>query len=181
MQMDLFGLGGERDSKRSLGQRDKQLLYLRAKEKCELCHKPIKYLEMEVGHNKAWTKGGRTTLKNCLCLCPTCNKLQGTDSKKQYLKKIGVKDKDEISKNKLENLSLSELKAIAKKKGIKVKGRASEGLFYSETSAPTKRQYINKLKGAVSGNEIKGTKKAKTTKIKKKRRRRSTNVFDLGW
>jgi 5-methylcytosine-specific restriction endonuclease McrA len=82
------------DSKRTLGIRDKQILYRNAKGKCEnpACGKKIEFDEMQVGHKTAWSKGGRTTLKNSVCLCYRCNKLQGTDSWATFMKKQNVVD-----------------------------------------------------------------------------------------
>jgi hypothetical protein len=83
----------QRDEKRTLGIRDKQLLYRKAKGRCEnpACNKKIEFDEMEVGHKKAHSKGGRTTYENSVCLCHRCNKLQGTDDWATFLKKYGVK------------------------------------------------------------------------------------------
>jgi len=70
------------DSKRSLGIRDRQILYRNAKGRCQnpACNKKIEFDEMQVGHKTAWSRGGSTTLRNSVCLCYRCNKLQGTDS-----------------------------------------------------------------------------------------------------
>jgi 5-methylcytosine-specific restriction endonuclease McrA len=43
---------------------------------------------MQVGHKKAYSKGGATTLANSVCLCYKCNKNQGTDSFETYKKKL---------------------------------------------------------------------------------------------
>ncbi len=80
--------GSQRSSKRTLGVRDKQILYRRAKGKCEGCGKRIEYDEMQVGHRRAYSKGGATTLANSACLCYTCNKLQGTGSLETLKKKL---------------------------------------------------------------------------------------------
>ena len=49
---------------------------------------------MQVGHKKAYSKGGNTTLRNSVCICYRCNKLQGTDDWNVFIKKIGYqKDK----------------------------------------------------------------------------------------
>ena len=84
----------EHDSKRTLGIRDKQILYRNANKKCQnpVCGKEIDFDEMQVGHKNAWSKGGRTSLKKSVCLCYRCNKLQGTDSWAVFLKKQGVQD-----------------------------------------------------------------------------------------
>ena len=182
--MGIFDDDDDRSSKRSLGERDKQILfYNRAKKRCEnpACNKEIEYKDMEVGHKTAWSKGGRTTLKNSVCLCHTCNKLQGTDSWATFLKKQKVQDKDAILKGGLDSLSISQLKSLAAKHYIKVKGSMSAGgLFEDDTrKAPTKRQYISKLKGAVTEEEINSLRNATPQPKKKRKVRRERGIF--GW
>ena len=84
---DFFG--NNRDAKRTLGTRDKQILLQHAGKKCENCGKRLDYASMVVGHKNAWSKGGSTTLRNTLALCYTCNKLQGTDSWATFQRKQG--------------------------------------------------------------------------------------------
>ena len=43
---------------------------------------------MQVGHGRAYSKGGATTLANSACLCYRCNKLQGTGSLETLKKKL---------------------------------------------------------------------------------------------
>jgi len=83
-----YSFGSRKGSKRTLGKRDRDILYLRAKCRCESCNKRISQPEMEVGHRKAYSKGGATTLANSACLCHTCNKLQGTESLETLKKKL---------------------------------------------------------------------------------------------
>jgi len=82
----------DKSDRRTLGIRDKQILYARAKKHCEnpVCRKKIEYSEMQVGHKTAASKGGKATLRNSVCLCYSCNKLQGTDSWATFLRKQGV-------------------------------------------------------------------------------------------
>jgi 5-methylcytosine-specific restriction endonuclease McrA len=87
--MPPFGFGIETPKKRTLGIRDKQILYERAKGKCEACRKKIEFSEMQTGHKTAASKGGSATLRNSVCLCYKCNKLQGTDSWATFIRKIG--------------------------------------------------------------------------------------------
>ena len=85
---DLWG-NDERDAKRTLGTRDKQILLQRAGRKCENCGKRLIYEDMVVGHKNAWSKGGSTTFRNSVALCSRCNKLQGTDSWATFQRKQG--------------------------------------------------------------------------------------------
>src|SRR4030042_4786889 len=100
-----------RDSKRALGIRDKKILYRNANGKCEnpTCGKEIEFDEMQVGHKTAWSRGGNSTLRNCVCLCYRCNKLQGTDSWATFLKKQGVVDPKTKLKNSLKALNIRQL------------------------------------------------------------------------
>jgi len=143
--------------KRTLGAREKNILYLIAEKKCQNCGTPLEFHEMQVGHKKAASKGGRATLKNCVCLCYGCNNLQGTVNWDTFRKIQGKTVKEgntNIIKSKLENLSLSELKALAKKFNVKVKGTIEEIPFGEYRKAPSKKQYINKLSRIVPETEI---------------------------
>jgi hypothetical protein len=97
--MNIF-FGEEKDSKRTLGVRDRQILYRNAGGRCEnpTCNKKIDYDEMEVGHKKAHSKGGVTSLAESKCLCHRCNKLQGTDSWAAFMRKQKVPTKSTIAK-----------------------------------------------------------------------------------
>ncbi len=142
----------DRDSRRTLGIRDKQILYLKADRQCEnpLCGKKIEFDEMQVGHRIAWSRGGSTTLRNSFCLCYRCNKLQGTDSWATFLKKQGVVDPKIGMKKALKTLTIKQLKTLAERHHIKVKGQIVESRYDSYRKAPTKQQYINKLSGIVT-------------------------------
>lgn len=83
-----FGIS-PKNSKRTLGIRDKQILYRRAKGKCEACRRKIDFDEMHAGHKNAASKGGSATLRNSVCICARCNKLQGTDSWATFMRKMG--------------------------------------------------------------------------------------------
>jgi hypothetical protein len=179
----------DNDSRRTLGIRDKQILYRNAKGKCQnpACGRKIEFDEMQVGHKTAWSKGGRTTLKNLVCLCYRCNKLQGTDSWTVFLKKQNIEDPEAKAKTKakesleaikqsLKTLNISQLKLLATKHHLSVKGDTEEGwLGDVHTFAPTKSNYINKLAGVVTAKELsslsKETSKTKTVtrKITKKK------------
>ena len=173
----------ERSSKRTLGERDKKILYRKANKRCEnpACNKEIEYDEMQAGHKIAWAKGGRATLKNTVCLCWSCNNKQGTDSWATFLKKQGVKDKTSSQKEALDTLSISQLKSLAAKHYIKVKGaRGGGGLFEDDTrKAPSKKQYISKLKGVVSEEEISSLRNTAPQPKKKRKVRRERGIF--GW
>ena len=85
----------ESPRKRTLGIRDKQNLFIRDGKKCgnPKCGKKLEFMSMQVGHKKAFSKGGSSTFSNLITLCYECNKLQGTDSWAVFLKKQGAVDK----------------------------------------------------------------------------------------
>jgi hypothetical protein len=176
-----FGLFDDgRDTRRTLGIRDKQILYRNSKKRCQnpACGKRIEFDEMQVGHKQAWSKGGKTTLKNSVCLCYRCNKLQGRDSWAVFLRKQGVKDKRAEMKTSLESLNMQQLELLAKRHNIKVKGKTEEYLFHTETKAPTKKQYVSKLRGVVTEKEIISLPK-QVKPVKRKRKKPSDDSW--GW
>ena len=150
--MFFMGDDSSRSTKRSLGIRDKKILYRNANGRCEnpACEKKIEFDEMQVGHKTAWSRGGSTTFKNSLCLCYRCNNLQGTDSWIVFLKKQNIVVEDPNAEKKevkklLVAKSIADLKALAKAHGYKVSGEVVEGFFDSYTKAPTKAQYVSVL------------------------------------
>lgn len=167
------------DSKRTIGIRDKQILYRNANKRCQnpSCNKKIDFDEMQVGHKTAWSRGGKTTLRNSVCLCYRCNKLQGTDSWAVFMKKQGVEDPKAKMKEALETLNIQQLKFLAKKHHISVTGQIVEGFFNSHRVAPTKRQYINRLSGVVTNSDLRSIPKEAPRTAKRKRRRKSDDSW----
>jgi hypothetical protein len=163
----------ERDYKRALGIRDRQILYRRANKRCEnpACGKKLEFDEMQVGHKTSWSRGGSTTLRNSVCLCYRCNKLQGTDSWAVFLSKQGVKDHKTKLKETLNTMTISQLKFLAKKHNIVMKGTIVENLFESYRIAPIKSQYINRLSQIVTEKEIKTLRKTTPKKVKRRKKR----------
>lgn len=160
--------------RRTLGTRDKQILLERAGRICEACGKELDYSEMQVGHKIAASKGGSASLRNSVCLCYRCNKLQGTDSWAVFLKKMGKQSKDSGTKNILKGLSLQKLRFLAKKHNVKVRGRTEEGWF-PEYVPPSKRQFVNALAKQISKNEIEASLKEIPQSSKKKRKRKTSD------
>jgi hypothetical protein len=158
-------------------------VYLNAGKKCQLCGKTLELHEMQVGHKKAWSRGGKTNFKNCVCLCYGCNNLMGNDNLETYLKKRGIKDPaleaSSEAKGSLESLSLSQLKDLAKKHNIKLKSTVEEGLFDTTVKAPSKKQYINKLSKVVTKEQIAAEQRAEPKVTKKRHHRREPGLFDF--
>ena len=140
--------------RRTLGIRDKQILYIRANKKCENCGNDIDFDEMQVGHKIPFSKGGSTTLRNSVCLCYRCNKLQGTDSWATFQKKQGKEDSKLKIKKSLQTLNVKQLKMLSDNYSIKIKGQIVEDRWTSYRKAPTKSQCIRKLAGLVTEEEI---------------------------
>jgi hypothetical protein len=163
----------EEPTKRTLGIRERQILWERANHKCEACGKELDFTEMQVGHKTAASRGGSATLRNCVCLCYRCNKLQGTDAWNVFLKKMGKKSESSKTIDILKNMPLQELKFLATKHNIRVKGRTVGGFFGDSRRPPSKRQYINAL-SKLSENEIRSRLKELPTPTKKKKKRRSS-------
>lgn len=103
--------------------------------------------------------------------------MQGTDTWATFLKKQGIKDETAKGKEKLGSLNISQLKALAKKYNIKVKGGIEENLFGTYRKPPTKKRYIKKLAGIVSEREIEVMSQEAPRIIKKKRKRTSDDLF----
>jgi hypothetical protein len=165
--MDIWG--DDRVSKR-LNTRDKQIIYLNAKKRCENCGKKIDFTDMEIGHkSEAYSLGGRTTLANSLCLCRDCNKRQGTDSWATFQKKQGKEDSKSTMKKSLQTLSITQLKTLAQQHKVTVEGKLVYDFFETKRKAPTKSQYIDKLSSVVTEKEISSVSKEKPeTTVKKK-------------
>ena len=81
-------ISGSKARKRNIKTSDRKRLYTKAKERCEGCNKKLNYMNMSVGHNKAFSKGGVSSYANSICLCVDCNNLQGTDSFITFKKKL---------------------------------------------------------------------------------------------
>ena len=87
---------------------------------------------------------------------------------------MGKEPAETRTKNELKTLSLSDLKYLAKKYRITVKGTTEEGLFSSYRIAPSKRQYINAL-SKLSQEKIDSALKNKPPPEKKKKKRRNSD------
>ena len=119
VKMGGFRLPSQKSSKRTLGIRDKQILYRRAKGRCEACRRKIDFDEMHSGHKNAASKGGSATLRNSVCICARCNKLQGTDSWATFMKKMG--------KSNTRSVTSGKKRSPSKKKS---KGKSSSGNYW---------------------------------------------------
>lgn len=140
-----MGLWDDEPTKRSLGSRERQILWHRAGKKCEACGKEIGLDEMQSGHKFAASKGGSATLRNSVCLCYRCNKLQGTDSWMIFLKKMGKQPEGSKTKDILQGLSMRQLKFLAQKHNVKLKGRTEEAWFQEYRLPPSKKTIYKRI------------------------------------
>jgi len=161
-------------TRRTLSVRDRQILWERTGHRCQACGKELDFTEMQVGHKTAASKGGRATLRNSVCLCYRCNKLQGTDSWSVFLKKMGKQPEASKTKDMLKKLSIRELKFLAKKFNVRVKGRTEEGFFETYQKPPSKRQYVNTLAKKIYEKDISSGLK-EVPPLRKKKRKRSSD------
>jgi hypothetical protein len=157
----------------------KKMVYQRDKGKCRICGVKVDPFSFEIGHNVAYSKGGKLTLKNAILLCSTCNKSMRTLTLKQVRKKLGLPEsQEEKAKKALKKLNLRELKYLAKNHRIRLKSRISEGFLTTTTLAPTKRQYINALAKELTEEQIsKEVRNIPKQEPKKKRKPKSDSIF----
>lgn len=117
-------------------------------------------------------------MKNSVCLCYACNKLQGTDSWVTFQKKQGKSVEADPVKIRLKKLTITQLKYIAKEKDIKLKGKTEESFFSSSTIPPSKAQYVNALSKKIKEKEIDDILKNKPVTQKRTRKKtKKTSLF----
>jgi hypothetical protein len=149
-------------------------VYERDKGFCGLCHKKVNPLDFDIGHNIAYSKGGKLNYRNAVLLHPVCNRSMGTRNIRQERKRLGLPEtSEEKTRKTLKGLTTDKLKYLAKKHRIRVKGRVSEGLLIDSKLAPSKIQYINALSKVLKEGSINKELKRMPKQTKKKRRKRS--------
>jgi len=151
----------------------KKYMGFKTEGKCYCCKmETISVFNFEVGHNKAKSKGGSNDIENLRPICKSCNTSMRTQSIESFrakhfssttsgltkssrntLRSKTVKKKP-LSKEDLNKLTPTQLKFLANKHNIKVKGTTCSEYGFgikvgSHTTPPTKRQYINELFGKV--------------------------------
>ena len=137
-------------SRRTLSTRDKEIVYRNARHKCQNCGKRVYFEEMEIGHKTAWSRGGGTTIKNSVCLCATCNRLQGTDSWATFRKKQGKEDNSvdnsrDVELNRpLKSLKIKQLKELCDDLGVKRPQSRDVGTFFTEMEVPSEVRVYKK-------------------------------------
>jgi hypothetical protein len=147
----------------------------KAEGKCYVCKRTIHITDFDLGHNKAVSRGGRNNISNLRPICRTCNTSMQTTSIETFKTRHFDKPKADL-KPSLQALSISQLRGLAKKHGIKIRGEVIETLFESHTKSPTKSQYVNRLAKVATSKEISSVPK-EVSKPKKKRATRKANNY----
>ncbi len=144
---------------------------------CQICMKPVTDYDWALGHDKARSKGGQWTYSNTFVAHTSCNSSQGTLSLRQVHRVVGLTRPGNVVRKALKDLSVIQLRSLASKKGVKVRGSVSEGWFADERKAPSKSKYVNALAKIVSLEEVSAAKSLVAEKPKK-RRKRERGLFD---
>ena len=135
--------------------------------KCYCCRmETISVFNFEVGHNKARSKGGSDQIENLRPICKTCNTSMATQSIESFRAKHFTSNRSKststhsvikrklASRQRLNELTLKQLKFLASKHKIKISSTVWEDILGNTTrQAPTKRQYVNKLFGIAREGE----------------------------
>lgn len=148
----------------------------KAEGKCYVCGRTIHITDFDLGHNKAVSRGGRNNINNLRPICRTCNTSMGTTSIETFKARHFSEPKADL-KPRLQGLSMTQLKTLAKKHGIEIKGRTVETLFESYRKPATKSQYVNRLAGVVTTREISSIPK----EVPKPKKKRVTKKKDDSW
>ncbi len=126
--------------RRTVWERDKVI--------CQVCGKPADQFDWELGHNRARSRGGKLTFKNTYVVHSSCNRSQQTLSLREVRRAAGIQETgQEQAKRVLATLTMKQLKYLAKRHHVKLRGKVVDEGWFGETStkAPTKRRYVNAL------------------------------------
>ena len=142
-----------RDKRRAFTQTQKNEILYQQGNKCAMCHEKLDPRAIEFDHCKEWSASGKTTIKNGAALCRTCHGIKTYNSR---LKKIDKPQRERklASKEYLSNLTVNQLKYLAKKHGITPSATIKRDLVWgTKTVTTSKRQYVNSLFGEVYEGE----------------------------
>jgi len=142
-----------RDKRRAFTQTQKNQILYQQDNKCAKCHCKLDPRAIEFDHIKEWSASGKTIIKNGAALCPTCHRIKTHNSRVEKVDKP-KKERKLASKEYLNNLTVKQLKYLAKKHGITPSATVKRDLIWGTTSVSTsKRQYVNSLFGEVYEGE----------------------------
>jgi hypothetical protein len=155
----------------------KSLVFHRDKGSCRLCNLPVDPTNFDIGHNTAFAKGGKLSLQNAVLLHPSCNKSMRTLKLKQAREILGLPESpEEQAKKVLNNLSMAQLRYLAKGHFVKLKSKIQIGFFSDTITRPSKRRYVNALAKTLSAEDVKA-KIASMPKPERRKRRAKKSSF----
>ena len=143
----------QRDKRRAFTITQQKAILYQQDGKCAICHKKLDPRAIDYDHIKEWSASGKTTIKNGAALCPNCHRIK---THKSLVKKIdNPKTQRKLaSKEYLNNLTVIQLKYLAKKHGITPSATVTRDLLWGTSKVTTsKRQYVNSLFGEVYEGE----------------------------
>jgi len=117
--LDIFGEDSTPKKRRSCPKAVKEAHWRKyignkLKGKCYVCGKPITFFDFEVGHNRAFVKGGSWNINNLRPICRTCNRSMGTMTieafKKKYFSRFKKVKKNNKKKKKRRKSTIFEVK-----------------------------------------------------------------------
>ena len=76
--------------RKSYSQDTRQLIYERAKGRCELCGREILFKDMTLDHVKPLSKGGEDNVNNLSCTCEPCNHFKGNILPDDFFERISL-------------------------------------------------------------------------------------------
>lgn len=152
-----WGLWDEAPEKKTIPRKLlRRMVWERDKGICQICHRKADPFDWELGHNRARSKGGRLTYKNTFVVHPSCNRSQQTLTLRETRRIIGgPQTETEKARSILNGLTMDQLRFLAKKHNIVVRGKTIEGLFSDVYKPPTKRQYVTALSKVIPPGKVK--------------------------
>ena len=134
----------------------RQAVWKRDKGICRVCGRRVDPNDWALGHNRARSKGGKLTFKNTYVVHPLCNRSQHTLTLKETRRLIGSPETDqEKARRLLNSLTVDQLKNLAGRHGIKLRGKVVDSFLWRETQPPSKRQYVNALAKVLTSRQVK--------------------------
>ena len=133
----------------------RRMVWDRDKGICQVCHRKADPFDWELGHNKARSRGGKLTIKNTYVVHSSCNRSQQALSLKSVRRAIGAPETEQDRvKRLLSCMSMTQLKSLAKRHGIRLKTKVKERMFHREVKRPSKLQYVNALSKVMSIRQV---------------------------
>jgi len=153
-----FSLWDDKPKKRKMIPKKllRKAVWERDKGVCRVCGHKVDPNDWALGHNRARSRGGALTFKNTYVVHPACNRSQSTLTLKETHRYMGRPETDQDKARRLLNsLSGDQLKNLAERHGIKLKGKVVDSFLWRETLPPSKRQYVNALAKVLTSRQVK--------------------------